>query len=182
LQRCQNTFSDGVGAFDVQTQKLIWQQEGSFTTQSNPLNIYEDYLFVPVDNDIPLALHLQTGDIIWKASGLSNDVYSAAHIIDDVVYVKALLKRKLYAVEHTLMRSADSARALTLEITRLRASDARPNHPSLGQRVTVVKTGVSSGVESQRAALPAFPTPPPQTHRARFRSSKLSSLDILLPD
>ncbi|MCP5004954.1 MAG: PQQ-binding-like beta-propeller repeat protein [Planctomycetes bacterium] len=95
----ENTFSDGVGAFDVQTQKLIWQQEGSFTTQSNPLNIYEDYLFVPVDNDIPLALHLQTGDIIWKASGLSNDVYSAAHVIDDVVYVKALLKRKLYAVE-----------------------------------------------------------------------------------
>ncbi len=27
----ENTFSDGVGAFDVQTQKLIWQQEGSFT-------------------------------------------------------------------------------------------------------------------------------------------------------
>ncbi len=95
----ENSFGDGVGAFDVQEQTLSWQQEGNFTTQSNPLSIYDNYLFVPVDNHIPLALHLQTGDIIWKAPGLPNDVYSASHVIDDVVYVKALLKRKLYAVE-----------------------------------------------------------------------------------
>jgi len=95
----ENAFNDGIGAFDVQTQTLMWQQKGNFTTQSNPLNIYEDYLFIPIDNHIPLALHLQTGDIIWEAAELPDDVYSAAHVINDVVYVKALFRKKLYAVE-----------------------------------------------------------------------------------
>jgi outer membrane protein assembly factor BamB len=95
----ENSSSDGFGAFDVEVPKLIWQQKGRFESYSHPIAKYEDYLFVPVTNHVPLALDTQTGDIIWEAKGVPNDKYLTPLVVDNIVYVKGLLNRRLYALD-----------------------------------------------------------------------------------
>lgn len=95
----ENALQDGIGAFDVKTQKILWHQTGYIKTFSNPITKYGDYLFVPVEGYGPVALDTQTGEIKWRAIDLPNDTYLTSLVNNNVVYVKSLFHRNFYALD-----------------------------------------------------------------------------------
>ncbi len=95
----EGTEGGGVGAFDVETQEMIWVQKDNLTTFSNPVTKYENYLFVPVAWGSPVMLDAETGEVVWKATETPKATYLMSSVMDNTVYVKNYQNRDIYVLD-----------------------------------------------------------------------------------
>jgi outer membrane protein assembly factor BamB len=90
---------EGLVAYDLKDQKALWQRD-DFELSRYPISKQGSVLFLGTRGHIPIALNAQTGTTLWMAEELSNgDDYQTPLIVGDVVYIRGLFMKRIYALD-----------------------------------------------------------------------------------
>jgi outer membrane protein assembly factor BamB len=89
----------GMAAYDLENRRILWHRD-EVPLSKYPKSKAGNLLVLGLEGSFPIAVDASTGETIWLADQLKeDDSYQTPLVMGDIVYIRGLFQKKIYALK-----------------------------------------------------------------------------------